>query len=426
MVYNLLERRISLWRKKMATLVDKEKICQYLKERPDGATFTNIVEEIQKSQSVTVYMLNTLQKEGKITKQDGVWYLATGSPTPPTGEKPPPPQPAKETGSPMKDAAEPEVTTQEPVPGAYEKFMTICRSVGIQENFLKAMTDHIFMGNIYDLTEVWDNLQGMYLRPDVTKRIFNFWSRVINQPIPDDIIPHVLPSKTESAKEAETKLPTRFTLVGDEIVPDPEGEFTFQQARQVLMTRAIQGAAPGTGSEKVSEIIAAISPFLESQRTARADEVKEQGEQSVLATVVKSLIENKGGNAQQPLTLADMLAVVDKIDEARRSAVAAVSAGMGKQTSGFDELERMINVFDKMKGMFGSHNNGGTSPVTIAIKGENGETGAIPLETFFALEDHKRKVRQEDEELSDKRETGKSIRGFFDKISKAAANFASK
>lgn len=409
----------------MATLADKDRLIEILAEAPDGMELGQLSSRLGKGSPITSTLLSRLSQEGMVVSPErGVWRL-TEAGVAKTVKQPAaavvtPPEP----GSVMKSGEATEIAAPESVPGAYEKFMQICRSCGIKEDFLKSMSDHVFTGNVYDLTYVWETLEGMYLRPDVTKRIFNFWSRVINQPIPTELVPHVMPTKTEAAKEAETKLPTRFTLIGDEIVPDPEGEFSFAQARQVLMTRAVQGAAPNMGAEKVSEIIGAITPFLETQRAARVDEIEKQGEQSVLATVLKAFIENKGGSGQQPVTLTDMMSIVDKIEEARKTATAAVLATGAKPATGFEDLERMVNMWDKMKSIFGGRNEG--SGVTIAIRGENGETGAVPLDTYFKLEDHKRKTKQEDAEFESKQETGKVVRKFFESISKAASNLGTR
>lgn len=403
----------------MATQADmlRKKIEEYLAEYPDGASFSSIMEITGKASSMVSYVLGQLAKENRVVSlEKGIWRLS-GTVVPEL--KPP----QEELGKVMEAGTGKETTEEIKIPDAYDKFLQLCRTVGIKEDFAKSVTDHLFLGDVYDLNFVWDTLQGMFLRPDVTKRIFNFWSRIVNLPIPAGITAQIMPRATEAAKEAEAKLPTRFTLIGDEIVADPEGEFTFSQARQMLMTKAIQGAAPQLGGEKVSEIIGAISPFLQQQQTARAAEIEKQGETSVLATVVKSLIEQKGGNAQQPMTLSDIMSIVDKIDEARRATAAAIVSGNSRQPTALDELERMANVFNTLKGVFGSSKEG-TSPITIAVKGEDGTTGAIPLETFFAIDDHKRKVRQEEEELDNKRETGKTMRGFLDKIAKAAANVA--
>lgn len=401
----------------------KAAIKEYLVTFPDGANFSSIMASTGKTSNVLSYLLTALLKEGVVTSPEkGIWRL-TEAGMQQVGKRVK--LSVEEPGSVMKPDAGQETTEETHVPDAYDKFMQIGRSVGIREDFLKVVTDHMFLGDIYDLNYVWDTLQGMFLRPDVTKRIFNIWSRVIQQPIPPKIASQIMPPGTEAAREASEKLPPKlFTIIGDEIVADPEGEFSFAQARQVLMTKVIQGAAPGLGGDSIAGILGALTPFMEQQRTAKAEDAAKQGEQSVIATVVKSLIEKQGGG-QQALTLTDVLTLVEKIDEARKGAVAAVAAGAGKSSSGFEDLERMVNMMDKMKGLFGSR-EGGNAPLTIAIKGANGETGAVPIDTFFQLQDHQRQMRREDEELDSKKETAKTIRSFLDRISKAAGNIASR
>jgi hypothetical protein len=401
----------------VATLADKDKLEQIVREAPDGITLTEIIKRLGKTQGITSTLLSRLKSEGKVNNPEtGVWiWTGTISSTPEI------PKQAESPGSIMRDDIVIKEEVPIPIPGEYDKFMQIGRSLGIKEDFLKVACEHVFTGDVHNMNHVWDALNELYLRPDVTKRWYNTWSRVVNVPIPPEIAKNVLPKASEAAQEAETKAPSRFTLVGDEIVADPEGEFTFSQARQYLMTRAIQNAAPQLGGERVSEIITAITPFIETQRASRAEEA----ESSILVAVVKSLLESKNGNGQQQLTLSDVLAVVDKLDEARRNTAASIAAGATRQSSAFEELERMVNVFDKMKNLFAPAQSQ-ASPVTIAVKGSDGQIGAVPLDTFFAMDNHRRQVQREDNEADDKREMGKTVRGFLDKISKAASNMVSK
>ena len=214
----------------------------------------------------------------------------------------------------MVPAAEVETppTEQAGVPGAYEKFQAIGSSLGIKADFLKLVSDHVFLGDPYDLSYVWDALNGMYLRPDVTKRWFNLWQRQVNRPIPASIAHQVMPQSTEAGKDAEVKQPTRFTIVGDDIIADAEGEFTFSQARQVLMTRVIQNAAGGNvPADRVSDILTALEPYINKGKEGN------KSEDPITAVLLKYLLENKNGNGEKPNSLADIIMVLDKVNEAR-------------------------------------------------------------------------------------------------------------
>lgn len=412
--------------------VSRERILELLAESPTGISLQEIAKSFNTTTDQISPMLTALKRAEWVDNPEPAHWRITDKglqrglhriPTvqaAPQSPYVPETGPIMEPGDVMVNGAEDKPSG--PVPGAYEKFAQIGRSLGLREDFLKNVCDYIFTGDIYDMNFIWDALNGLYLRPDVTKRWFNMWSRVTKAPVPTEIAAQILPPTTpsgkEAAKEAEVKSPTRFSVIGDEIVADPDGEFTFSMARQYLMTKLVQGAAPQLGGEKVSEIIAAISPFMLQQQSQKVAEIEAQGETSILGILIKSLIESQS-NGQPPMTMLDMLTVIEKLEAMRR-----VSSSDNVKPDAFSELERMLNMFTMMKNMFGGGQT--SSPITIALKGENGQTGALPLETYFQLEDHRRAVKREDEEAENKRETGKTVRGFFDKISKAASNMASR
>lgn len=410
--------------------VTRDEVLSFLVQVPDGAELQSICKGLVKSADEVSPVLSALKGVNWVENPEKGLWKATNAGRAKMG------LPALEglvrgekAGEVMESPVEVTPVHVTHVPGQYDKFLDIGRSVGIKEDFLKVMTDHLFLGDTDDIKYVSDTLEGMYLRPDVTKRLINIWSGVINKPIPPEIAKRMLPKDTTAAKEAEEKRPTRFSIIGDEITPDPDGEWTFNQARQNLMIKAAlnAGANAGVGAEKVSEIIAAITPFIEGQKTAKAEEIEKQTEGSVLIKALEIINQNRG-NQQPPLTIADVLAITDKVNEARSTAAAAIAAGIPKRENAFEELERMVNVFDKMKGMFGggSGNSGGASPVYISLEGVNGQKGAISLDTFFKIQDHSRQVKREDEEAEQKKDTGKTIRGFFDGVSKAAQRFGER
>ena len=391
----------------VATLADKDKIYEILLENPDGIDLGDIAEQLGKTKPTASALLSRLVSEGKAVNIDrSIWGAIANTPQSSGKSK----AQEHDPSSVMREEVQ-EPPPVIPLPGEYEKFTQIGRSLGLREDFLKIAVDHVFQRNTNDLSKVWDALNGLYLRPDVTRRWFNIWADVINQPIPVGIVAQVMPGTTETAKDAESKLPTKFSIIGDELVPDPDGDFTFSQGRQLLMTKAVQGAVPGAGAEKISDIINVLTPFIESQRTAKVEEIAQQGETSILAILVKSLIEQRGGG-QQPLTLNDMLSVVDKIEEVRRSA-----APRAPQPDAVSELERMASLFSTLKGVFGNNDN---HQYMVPVKGANGEASAMPIEMFFKIEDHKRQVKREDEEFEGKQEMGKRIRSVLDSVAKAA------
>lgn len=95
--------------------------------------------------------------------------------------------------------------------------------------------------NLDNLSSVWNALTDMGVANDVKKR----WIRLYAQNLPGKEIPEELKEKLEIGMEGEkvspeTKLgevppkPKRFSVVGSEIVGDPEGDLNFKEALQYV------------------------------------------------------------------------------------------------------------------------------------------------------------------------------------------------
>jgi len=106
-----------------------------------------------------------------------------------------------------------------------------------------------------DLDTIWNALTEMGVVSDVKKR----WIKLYSQTLPDKKVSEELSKKLEAEEESE-KVPTektegppiakRFNVVNGQIIPDPEGEYTFAMAMQKAMVES--GASSGQASEVAS------------------------------------------------------------------------------------------------------------------------------------------------------------------------------
>jgi hypothetical protein len=93
--------------------------------------------------------------------------------------------------------------------------------------------------NLDDLSSVWNALTEMNVANDVKKR----WIKLYAQNLPGKQIPEELKEKLETGLESEKvktetgeipPKPKRFSIVNGEIIGDPEGDYSFKEAFQLL------------------------------------------------------------------------------------------------------------------------------------------------------------------------------------------------
>lgn len=336
-----------------------------------------------------------------------------------------PQKPEIDPTEPMREAAAPETSTAAPaLPSEYDKFIEIGRNLGLKDSFNKMIADTVFAGDSHDLKWVWQQLNSMYLRPDVTKRWFNVWTTVINQQPPPEIAKQTIPSNTAAGQNAiETAPPQKWTIVGSDILPDPEGEYTWAQARQMLMAKSIAAANPGLGADKVSDIINAITPLLSNNGPSS----EQQSNQAILTMLLEHTLKG-GDNGQKPMSATELIELIKTVSELQ--AKPAANAG-GEKKSALQELMDSLSVLERFKSLFSpanpapNQNTANQLPIPIADK-EGKVVGAVPLDTLFMIQDHNRKVEHENEEFSSKQETAKTIRKFLGSLANAAQNFAER
>lgn len=174
--------------------------------------------------------------------------------------------------------------------------------------------------DLNDLLSVWNALSKMAVPGDVKKR----WIELYAKSIPGKEIPEELKEKIEAGQEGEkvreagkgeiTPKPKRFSIVGGEIIGDPEGDYFFNEALKVLAQQkgvppeqasplAAMVEAMKLGPEMATQTLTAMIPLLTKEPPKSNDNVllqfmqtqtqNTQQQMQALQQMILSLTEDK-------------------------------------------------------------------------------------------------------------------------------------
>lgn len=178
---------------------------------------------------------------------------ATPPATPPALEPKPPVTPP--TTPPTVVASKPTLETREAIPSQSDIFRREGELLGIGVKKGEIQLDTIVAwvqrtANLNDLSSVWNALTEMNVANDVKKR----WIKLYSQNLPSAEITPELKVKLEAGTEAEIVIEKeeaprakKFNVIAGQIMPDPEGEYSFSQAIQKAMVE--KGASSNQAAE---------------------------------------------------------------------------------------------------------------------------------------------------------------------------------
>jgi len=226
--------------------------------------------------------------------------------------------------------------------------------------------------------------------------------------------------RLEVEGKGETKGERRFTIIDNKPVLDPEGEYTFSEALRTCAVTA--GEKAGVGGDKVSEILGAIQPFVIRQEGAAKEAEEKKVESSIAVAAIEALKERGNVQAQQPLTLADLITLLDKMNEMK----SARSEGLPAQRSVLDELTQLGSVFKVLQEVFGGGSKSeGQAPVVVSLPGSDGK-GGMPFDTFMKWDEHRWNRQKDEQKFEDSRKNAEVVRDFIGKLGKAANRLTPK
>lgn len=213
----------------------------------------------------------------------------------------------------------------------------------------------------------------------------------------------------------------RFTIIDNKPVLDPEGEYTFSEALRTCAVTA--GEKAGVGGDKVSEILGAIQPFVVRQEGVAKEAEEKKVESSVAMAAIEAL-KDRGGNvqAQQPLTITDLVTVLEKLNEMK----SAQSGGPPQQRNALDDLTQLGSTFKVLQEVFGGGSKSeGQAPVVVSLPGSDGK-GGMPFDTFMKWDEHRWNRQKDEQKFEDSRKNAEVVRDFIGKLGKAANRLTPK
>ncbi len=170
-----------------------------------------------------------------------------------------------------------------------QRFESIGQRIGIKEDRIILATDIVWSGDHTDIKWVWEALGQADIADDLRSVWVNAWRAKLHKAIPPELEPELTGVAKTAAREGETgvtlaKVPARdYIIIDDEPVRvGPNlGDYSLQDAKDILSIRALrsrfasagQGGSPPAVTEKVSEILTALEPYI--NKSSDTDTLKE-------------------------------------------------------------------------------------------------------------------------------------------------------
>ncbi|MBA7665146.1 hypothetical protein ES703_73213 [subsurface metagenome] len=159
-----------------------------------------------------------------------------------------------------------------------QQFEAIGRRIGIPEERIVLATDIVWSGDYDDVKWVWEALGQADIANDLRAVWVNAWRAKLHKAIPPELETELTGvSKTAAAEEGNEVPPSKrgreYIIVDDEPVRVGEnlGDYNLQDAKDILGIRALRsrfagaaqaGAGPASSTEKVSELLTAMEPYI--------------------------------------------------------------------------------------------------------------------------------------------------------------------
>ncbi len=170
-----------------------------------------------------------------------------------------------------------------------QRFESIGQRIGIKEDRIILAADIVWSGDHADIKWVWEALGQADIADDLRSVWVNAWRAKLHKAIPPELEPELTGVAKTAAREGETgvtlaKVPARdYIIIDDEPVRvGPNlGDYSLQDAKDILSIRALrsrfasagQGGSPPAVTEKVSEILTALEPYI--NKSSDTDTLKE-------------------------------------------------------------------------------------------------------------------------------------------------------
>ena len=255
----------------MATITE---LLEALNTKEAAVSTADLATDLKASKEGTLKQLTREKDKGNVEGNSQEGWLITGA-----GRK------ALEKGEIHPSMIDEGVTPR-------QQFEAIGQRIGIKQDRIVLATDIVWSGDYNDVAWVWQALGQADIADDLRSVWVNSWRAKLHKGIPPELeveLTRVTKAEAEAGKGAAQSKPggREYIIVDDEPVRVGEnlGDYSLQDAKDILSIRALRsrlsgvaqagaGSQPGT-AEKVSDILTALSPYLNKEGKADFDMLRE-------------------------------------------------------------------------------------------------------------------------------------------------------
>ena len=160
-----------------------------------------------------------------------------------------------------------------------QQFEAIGQRIGMKGDRIVLAADIVWSGDYTDIKWVWEALGQADIANDLRSVWVNAWRAKLHKAIPPELEVALTGATKSAAGEGETSTTTAKVLPRDFIIVDDEpvrvgaglGDYSLQDAKDIMAIRALKnrfagtaqaGAVQSSATEKVSELLTAMEPYI--------------------------------------------------------------------------------------------------------------------------------------------------------------------
>lgn len=367
-------------------------------------------------------------------------------------EAPPPSHGASAIGPPIT----PKLLPSEAEAGLteYDFFFNICRTVGLDDQNSGLVTRHIWQGGKNeDLDWLWKGLMQMQVRPDLAARIWHSWRSHLSMGIPETLKDLLGTDKPASAsgdgdKSGADRVPAGKGLMSHIIrdnspvyVGEGYGDMNYTDAIHLCEVRAAglarassTGAAVQTPGSMADEMVKVFNAFKDTM----GDQIKgksfiinqdEEGAHFEEIPMDKPVLVKEPRPAQAEPGKSWVVNAQGEVTEVpagkpiviQQSIPATVTPPVGRHWLYDKATGKVEEVTADQPIIIAAQPAQQPQSPMISFQDPQGNPFTLDLSTYFKLEDHKNKVRREDEAHDVKIEIAKGAKDLVEKATRAFA-----
>ena len=297
-----------------------------------------------------------------------------------------------------------------------QQFEAIGRRIGIPEERIVLATDIVWSGEYDDVKWVWEALGQADIASDLRSVWVNAWRAKLHKSIPPELETELTGvSKVVAAEEGKEGAPSKrgreYIIVDDEPVRVGEnlGDYSLQDAKDILAIRALksrftgvaQGGGQASSTEKVSELLTAMEPYINkgSDVTALKEMLADKLElqkQDILSRIPQP------GQPTQPKTFVEQLT--------------EFAGAMGQMKEAGPMLKSILGIPETSSNPL--------SGIPVTVTGPDGKPAVMDFSQVLDMRKFMAEEKRADESHETKMEVAKGFKDLLGKAGTALSHMA--